>query len=409
MTQSQVFTAALMTPSPGQWVAGGGLEIRDGFIQRVLESSAATKRAALKAGCEVQDLGQVLLAPGLVNAHAHLELSHLGGEIKAPGGMFPWVREVLAKRMAASQELALEAALRGQARMLATGTTLVGDIDAEDILTLEQRRAGPRTAILREALDAGSPSRRTDVLRRLERALPKHRLQLEGLSPHAPHTVSEPLLSALAKIAMQRSAPVQVHWSESEEECQWCLTGEGPFGELLGPSSGRSGLERLRRAGLLGPRTSLVHGNHPAPGEARELGSLGVSLVHCPGSHRYFGRGSFPLEDYRRAGVCLALGSDSLASNEDLDMRREMSLLRSSHPSLAPLEVWKAATVGGAQALGLASRAGEFKTGAWADMVTYADLPQSPESLLEALTADLPSVEGVWIDGQERALGATGT
>ncbi len=404
MTQTQVFTAALMTPSPGRWVAGGGLEIRDGCIQRVLESLTATKRAALKAGCEIQDLGQVLLAPGLVNAHAHLDLSHLGGEIEPPSGMLPWVREVIEKRMAASPQLALEAALRGQARMLATGTTLVGDVDAGDTLTLEQRRAGPRSVVLREALDAGSPERRSEVLRRLDRALPSHRLHVEGLSPHAPHTVSEELLAALSDMAKQRSAPVQVHWSESEEECLWCLTGQGPFSELLGPSSGRSGLERLRRAGLLGPRTSLVHGNHPARGEAQELGSSGASLVHCPGSHQYFGRGSFPLDDYREAGVGLALGTDSLASNGDLDLRREMSLLRSSHPGLAPLEVWRAATVGGAQALGLAGRAGEFRTGAWADMVTYADLPQSPETLLEALTADLPSVEGVWIDGQKRAL-----
>ena len=95
----------------------------------------------------------------------------------------------------------------------------------------------------------------------------------------------------------------------------------------------------------------------------------------------------------------LALGTDSLASNDELDLAREMALARLAHPELDPLEVWSWATLGGARALGVADRAGALAAGRPADLVLW-DLDGPARAPLEALTTGAARVRGVWIDGR---------
>ena len=92
----------------------------------------------------------------------------------------------------------------------------------------------------------------------------------------------------------------------------------------------RRAIRALERAGLLGSRTALIHANWPGPGEVERVAAAGAMVVHCPGSHAFFDRAPFPLDRYRAAGIPVALGTDSAASNAALDMRREMRLLRNS-------------------------------------------------------------------------------
>ena len=161
-------------------------------------------------------------------------------------------------------------------------------------------------------------------------------------------------------------------------------------------------LDLIEEAGLLGPRTALVHGNLPAPGEPERLAATGTSLVHCPGTHRFFGRDPFPLEEYRRAGVNLALGTDSLASNTALDMRREMALLRQAQPGLAPAEVWLMATRGGARALDLQGQVGCLTPGARADLVLFGTESGQADSILDELTAACPPVSRLFLAGRSQ-------
>jgi 5-methylthioadenosine/S-adenosylhomocysteine deaminase len=173
-----------------------------------------------------------------------------------------------------------------------------------------------------------------------------------------------------------------------------------------------SGLDAIEASGLLGPRLTLVHGNHPSPGDVSRIARAGAVLVHCPGTHLFFGRAPFPLRRWLDAGVTVALGTDGLSSNADLDMRREMSLLRRANPRLPPETVFDLATRAGALALGLAGRAGEIVPGAFADLCAhrYAGSPASgrrgSDELLDALTWGRTSVAGVWIGG--RAVGRAG-
>jgi 5-methylthioadenosine/S-adenosylhomocysteine deaminase len=99
------------------------------------------------------------------------------------------------------------------------------------------------------------------------------------------------------------------------------------------------------------------------------LRGSGASVIHCPGSHRFFGHKRFPLEDLRTAGVRVALGTDGLASNEDLSMLREMRLLQEAYPGLSEEEILRMATIEGARALGLEKEIGSIEVGKKADLI----------------------------------------
>jgi cytosine/adenosine deaminase-related metal-dependent hydrolase len=145
---------------------------------------------------------------------------------------------------------------------------------------------------------------------------------------------------------------------------------------------------------------ALVHGNHPQPGEPARIALAGAVVVHCPGSHAWFERASFPLERYRRAGVPVALGTDSLASNEDLDLGREMRLSMESFPGLGPLAAWAMATESGAKALGLEGRVGSLEVGSWADVAVHRCDATALRGRIEELAWGASRVESTWVGGR---------
>lgn len=382
----------------GAWIDGGGVELARGRIVRVLRGS----RALARAGGRARDLGDLVLTAGLVDAHAHLDLTPLGDRVGSGAGFAGWVGELLARRARLGRR-ALEQGVRaGAAELLASGTTSVGDIDSTGTSTRLARTLPLRVVVYRELLDGFDPARTPAALELLAGFGVRGGLAAPGLSPHAPFTVSAALLAAAAARARRRAWPLSIHWAETREEVEWLARGEGPLAARLPRSPRAPGLALLAAAGALGPRTSLVHGNHPSPGDPARLARAGVTLVHCPGTHAFFARAPFPLERYRRAGVPIALGTDSRASNAALDLRREMALARAAFPRLDPREVFAWATQGGARALGRARELGRLAPGAAADLVAWGLAARTPAAALEELTAGLPPVARVYVGGIER-------
>ncbi len=388
------------------WVEGGGLLVERGTVRRVLGSRRAVLRArtAHSVGrVGFVELEELVLTPGLVDAHAHLDLGALRGRIPARHGFVSWIRALVRARAGLSEH-DLECGVRAGTRaLLASGTTAVGDIDASGASARLASARGPRLVLYREVLDAWDPERTATALGKVRvRMRPRARVH-EGLSPHAPYTTSAALLAEARALAERRALRIAIHWAESREEGQWLRSGAGELAALLPTSPRRAGLELLDAAGLLTPRTALVHGNFPRAGEPELLARRGVALVHCPGTHAFFARPRFPLERYRAAGVTLALGTDSLASNQALDMRREMALLRASFPRLAPAVVFAMASVGGARALGLPDL-GHARPGAAADLVAWRLAARTRAAALEELTAASPPVARLFLAGRELAL-----
>ena len=375
---------------------GAGLLVAGGRVAELASGRGAIARVQRRCDPLVRDLGDVVLVPGLVNAHAHLELGPMAGVLPAAAGFPAWVGALLRTRSGLGHGDYLRGAREGLTRVLSTGTTTVGDIDSTGAAPelLAAGGVGPRVRVYREVLDAWDEGRTAAALERLREALRESSRLLEGYSPHAPFTVSAKLLAGVANRRRRRTRPVAVHWSETEEELDWMERGTGGFAAVLGPSPRRRGLDLLEEAGLLGPDTSLIHGNLPRAGEPDRIAAAGASVVHCPGTHRFFDRAACPFDEYRRAGVNLALGTDSLASNEDLDLLREGRLLLESGASLGPAEVLAMATTGGAQALGLSGAVGCLQPGSRADaLLLPGPLARPVDELAERLFFEPPPPE----------------
>ena len=381
---------------------GGGVLVSAGRIERVLRSRRAVLRAAVTA--RWLDLPDLVLTPGLIDAHAHLELTPLAGRLRGAPGFVPWIGSLLrARQRLRTQEL--EAGVRrGARRLVASGVTAVGDIDSTGTTWRIARGLGLRVVAYRELLDAWDPARTDAAIALARRSSGPSRsasLVQRGLAPHAPFTTSRALLREAGVLARGRALPVTIHWAETPEESAWLERGRGPLARLLPASPRCRGLALLAEAGLLGRRTALVHGNHPARGEVELLARSRATLVHCPGTHAFFRRPPFPLERYRRAGVVVALGTDSLASNAELDLRREMGLLRRAFPALAPGEVFDMATAHGARALHL-SRCGRIRAGFDADLAAWRVESGGASAVLDELTASNGTAERVWVAGRVR-------
>ncbi len=384
--------SALVRPD-GVVAADGLVTAKGGELVEVAWGGAAARAWGAARG--VRHSLDGVLAPGFVIAHGHLELAALADRVPGDGGFVPWIGKLLAARAATPREALADAARQAAAGLLARGATTLADIDSLGLVEAALATSPQRVLLLREVLDGAVSARAAAALAGLPRAAqPAAGERSLGLSPHAPHTVSRTLLRALG--ARRAGRAVQVHWAETPEECAWLADGSGPFAPLLGPSPRTSGLELLAAAGLL-DGASLVHGNHPAPGEEELVARAGASVVHCPGTHRFFARPPFPWERYRAAGVPVALGTDSLASNRSLDPLRELALAREAFPWLPLAELYAAATQTAARALGLGGRVGQLAVGAAADCVEFA--ATAPAAFFDRVTGPGLGITRVWIGG----------
>jgi cytosine/adenosine deaminase-related metal-dependent hydrolase len=355
-------------------------------------------RAAVLAeagnGAELCDLGQAALLPGLINAHCHVELSWMGQDPPPGGDYMAWLRGLLERRAAEDPQVARPAAERAIDTMVDRGTVALGDVSNGTWAAPMLARSELQGVAFHEiyGIHAGDAERRIgEAIERREMLAADPDVLAAGdrwrvvLTPHAPHTTSEPLLRALAGRAAAAREPLSVHVAESEAEVAFLRDGSGPFPEFhreRGPGdpkwqpSGLTPVEHLDRAGALTSNSLAVHCVHLVHRDHTKLQSRGVSVVTCPRSNERLCVGKAPIPELLAEGIPVALGTDSLASAPDLDLLAEMAALRRLHPRLTPPAVLRMATLNGAAALGLADRLGSIEPGKLARLIV---IPLDPD------------------------------
>ena len=363
---------------------GGRVAIRDGRIVSVGPPLGRTASANLNA---VHDLGDVILLPGLVNTHTHLEFSQLKETLGQPGLPLPdWIRLVLRDRKRSLRDPA-QAILAGLKESLRGGVTTLGEIATSPAAIYRQVSPLPFLTLFDEVI--GFSQARVDSVLEATRArwttnLEDHPLASSpiecslGLSPHAPYTVHPCLLQKLIDMAIAQQLPVAMHLAESAEELQLLAQGNGPFQQLLDERSmwdvraisrntePMDYLQQLARA----PRCLVVHGNFLKSQEFEFIAQRRdrMTVIYCPRTHDYFGHPSYPLAEMLAAGVQIALGTDSLASNPDLSLLSEMREVTHKHQGISTEQIVHLGTLAGAQALGLEKCAGSITPGKWANL-----------------------------------------
>jgi cytosine/adenosine deaminase-related metal-dependent hydrolase len=321
---------------------------------------------------QVIDLGESILIPGLVNAHCHLEFSALKEKIPPTRSFSKWVRELLTKNLSLSQDEKENGIRAGIAELLHGGATTVVDHRSHfsDPIPVPFRNF-----VMLEVLGPSEQQARVSLQKTLRKT--QESSEDEGtycLTPHALYSVPIPILEEVLGPRAGKSL-LSIHILENQEEDQFFRQGSGPLSQGLGLLGGmtqfpvRSPIEWLHQQGWLGPHLLLVHANHLTKPEIKILRGTGVTVIHCPGSYRYFRNERFPLEMLFRHGIRIGLGTDSLGSNDSLSMLRQMRLMQEAFRSLGGEDLLRMATINGAIALGLDHEIGTIEVAKKADIV----------------------------------------
>jgi len=331
-------------------------------------------------GARVQDLGDVVLLPGLVNAHTHLEFSQLARPLGQPGMPLPeWIRSVIVNRK--QQTDIAEGLATGLRESLRAGVTSIGEIATSQMpidRPTHQLDVLPALIAFQEVIGF-SAARIESVFASFQQRLQQSRANFPlGISPHAPYTVHPELLTKLVTLANEQQLPVAMHLAESREELQLLHENTGPFRELLQERSMwdgnifSRGCEPLDYLQILAqaPRSLVIHGNYLAQHEIQFIAERRdrMSVVYCPRTHAYFEHEPYPLQRMLDAGVLVAIGTDSRASNPDLSLLGELRTLAQTFEALSPANLLALGTLHGARALGIANTVGSLAPGKWANL-----------------------------------------
>ncbi len=364
---------------------------------------------------KIFDLGEVILLPGLINAHCHLDYTDMAGMLPPPKTFTDWIPLILSAKSGWGYSDYVRSWLNG-ARMLArTGTTTVADIEIIPDLLPDVWDATPLRVF--SFLEMTGIRARRVPEEALHEAVEKinslsHSRCSASLSPHAPYSTVPVLLELSAQIARKRGQRLCVHVAESAEEFEMFMRARGQMFDWLRRNERDmsdcglgSPVRHLARHQTLGENLLAIHVNCLARGDAALLGQHHVHVVHCPRSHDYFRHPPFLRKRLANAGVNICLGTDSLAtvrktskSNPELSMFDEMRELAASDPNLPPAEILRMATVNGARALGRAGQVGELSENALADLIA---IPASAKTsyACEAVLAHEGPVSASMIDG----------
>jgi cytosine/adenosine deaminase-related metal-dependent hydrolase len=343
-----------------------------------------------------EDLGPVAILPGLVNAHTHLDLSGARNRIPPtdPDHFTDWLRGVIAYRRTRTPEQTQQDIKDGLAECLRFGTTLIGDIASEgaswdalceaklravvyyELIGLSQERADAAMERAREfAARVGVPASAGLNNAPAEAGTPT-RL---GFSPHAPYSANGRFFGDIGP-----GYAIATHLAESPDEMELLNSHTGPFVDFLSQLGvwNPEGLGRLGRI-LTSSRHNdvnlLVHCNYLPESEWRYIGGGGHFVAYCPRTHAAFGHPPHPFRDFLARGIRVCLGTDSLASNPDLDILAEARFVRSRYLDFPGDQLLRMITLSGAEALGWADECGSLEPGKSADWVTIS-LPNVDES-----------------------------
>ena len=381
--------------------------IRDGRIEAILPIAEARARYAPRERIE---LAEHALIPGLVNAHAHNPMTLMRG-IADDLPLMRWLKEHIwpAEAKAIGPEFVRDGVELAVAEMLRGGTTACSEnYFFPDVQAATYRRHGFRAMVGLPLIEFPSAWAKTRD-EYFDKALAVHdelrdvALIGTAFAPHAPYTVSDEAFERTRLLSDQLDIPVHLHLHETAQEVDDSRRDHG-----VRP------MQRMQGLGIVNDHLIAVHMTQLTDAEIALCAEAGVSVVHCPESNLKLASGFCRVEDLRRAGVNVALGTDGCASNNDLDMFGEMrtaallaKAVASDARALDAASTLRSATLNAARALGWADRVGSIEPGKEADLAAVrldAIEMQPIYSVVSQLiyTAGRHQVSDVWIAGQRK-------
>jgi aminodeoxyfutalosine deaminase len=394
LQQKMTLRARTVVTMDGPPIENGAVRVAG---ERIL---AVGKFSQLISGAdEIVDLGDYILLPGLINAHCHLDYTCLHGKIPRPQSFADWIRAINAEKAKLSAEDYVASINAGFAEAKQFGTTAVANLTAFPEL-IPRIRETISTSWFAELIDVRNRAQPlenlTDSIRQVpdgneivDRALGGLRgTDRRGLAPHALFTASANLYRYCADLAERDNFLLTTHLAESREEMQMFRDANGPLYEFLkeigrdmDDCGGTTPLQMFSRNLHVAPRDPSTSLGMTSPWIVAHLNELNerdfdllkklpqkFSIVHCSRSHAYFGHSDFQFERLRELGFNICLGTDSLASNDDLSLFAEMRMFRERF-LVQPKKVLEAVTINPARALKRQNEIGKIRPNFLADII----------------------------------------
>ncbi len=427
-----LISTKLLTMRPGEAPVENGavVIIRD----RITAVGMADRIMKHYPGHRLYRLGNSVLMPGLVNLHTHLELPPLLESIRASA--FPdWVLNLVRAKKNLTVNKYVSATTQNIKTLIRSGTTTVGEICTHGVSPELLKRSGLRAVVFYEIISMGPTSpphylwTKATVLPYSphlyplpsgERAgmrgdadmvgllhiPPSSDLVHAGISPHAPHTVSEAMLLRMRETSRKKNLRLAMHVAESKDEMRLLQGKKSGFENLYHAAgwdlswapSADSPVQYLHRLRLLNKKFLAVHAVQVTESDIRLIRKTRTSVAHCPRSNRETGTGKMSLRKFLDAGIIVGLGTDSLASSPSLNLWDEMRYAYRVHRSngVKSLDIFRLATAGGAEALGMDKDIGTIEPGKKADVIAvclpkkntgdpYSDLIRETESCIMSM------------------------
>jgi cytosine/adenosine deaminase-related metal-dependent hydrolase len=384
LSESTVFRASWVLPMVHPPIANGAVAVtgnRITWVGPVAEAPAGM----------VVDLGDAALMPGLVNVHSHLELTPMRHLLEGLD-FSQWIRALTHLRRTGLDdpaEVEIGARIGVSEGFLRGITTFADTSDAARPVMRALQAMGARGVVFKEVFGP-DPAVCGTSMDSLHAAVHELRPLADdavriGISPHAPYSVSRQLFAAVASYAIVEGLPMAVHLAESAFEEQLVTRGEGPYADNwrsrgIDPAGARarSSVALLHDAGALRARPLIIHAVRVDAEDIALLAASGCAVAHCPVSNARFGHGIAPLRALLDAGIRVGIGTDSVASNNRMDVLHDARVAHlmacARETSWREFPAWRAlhhVTAGGAAALDLWNDLGTLVPGAPADLCAF--------------------------------------
>lgn len=331
------------------------------------------------------DLGAAVIMPGLVNVHAHPELAAFRGLLEDLP-FHHWLPTLMRCKRGANLTIDdyVAAARWTCIESLRAGITTIGATEDSGAAVTALKDAGMRGLVYLEVFGPAA-AQADESLRGLREKVERYRAQASdrirlGVSPHAPYTVSDALFALTAAYARAEGLPLATHAAEAEVEELLVREGVGPFAAGLRSRGieteprGRSTIDLLARTGVLDCAPLLIHAVRLSQEDLQLIHGAGATIAHCPIANARLGHGIAPIVEALELGIPVAIGTDSVASNNRLDLLEEAHVAQAlqrarlqSAAALASGDLLRMVTIEGARILGMAERIGSLETGKDAD------------------------------------------
>jgi cytosine/adenosine deaminase-related metal-dependent hydrolase len=407
--QPALYSADWVLPVSSPPVRAGAVLVDENGIIRYVGAASGIEAGEATARIE---LGEALLLPGLINTHTHPELTGMRGLLEDLP-FHSWIPTLRAAKDGAQLGAADFAAAARWACLeaIAAGVTTIGATEDSGAALDALREAGLRGIVYREVFGP-APHQAAVALAKLRvKVDDMMRRQTDlvrvGISPHAPYTVSDELFRQVAGWAVADGIPVAVHAAEAFVEQELVAHGVGVFADglrarsIATPRRASSTVRLLEQTGVLAARPLLIHCILLQDDDIRIIADHGATVAHCPVANARLGHGIAPVMELLDAGVRVGLGTDSVASNNRVDMMEEARMAhllqraRLRSPTVLPADqLLRLMTLDGARALGLDSRVGSLEPGKDADLCAVRVTAPHTIPVIDPLTTLLHSARG---------------